>query len=491
VADDESPPLGDGQHGGVFDAVREGYDAVYGALAAGETFARLWRTHAYRDEFPEEYAHIGFLTLGEAERLRGLLALHAGDVLADVACGAGGPGLWMSAQTGASLIGLDPSDAGVAAARDRARRLGAERTSRFAAGSFASTGLADRSVDAVMSIEAFHYAPDKRAAIAELARILRPHGRVAVVCFEVDPAAVAGVPILGVDPVPDYAPLFEAAGFTVETYEETPGWRARVDGAFGAIVDARDALVAEMGEEAAGAAITEATLTLELRPYPRRVLLVARRHGQAEHWESTFVAHPLMYGTEPSEAAVEAAHLFASDGAKRVLELGAGQGRDTLFLAREGFDVVALDYAASGLASIAAQAAAAGIGERVQVLRHDARQGFPFADESVDASYSHMLFSMALTTEELERLAREVRRVLRPGGLAVYTVRHVGDAHFGAGTPYGDDMYEHGGFVVHFFDRALVDRLADGFELLDVAEFSEGDLPRRLWRVTMRKPGPQ
>jgi len=47
-------------------------------------------------------------------------------------------------------------------------------------------------------------------------------------------------------------------------------------------------------------------------------------------------------------------------------------------------------------------------------------------------------------------------------------------------------MYENGGFIVHFFDRALIDRLAVGFELIDVTDFSEGDLPRRLAQVTMR-----
>ena len=38
-------------------------------------------------------------------------------------------------------------------------------------------------------------------------------------------------------------------------------------------------------------------------------------------------------------------------------------------------------------------------------------------------------------------------------------------------------MYEHGGFFVHFFDRALIDRLAVGFEVIDVTDFTEGDLP--------------
>ena len=98
-----------------------------------------------------------------------------------------------------------------------------------------------------------------------------------------------------------------------------------------------------------------------------------------------------------------------------------------------------------------------------------------------------MLFNMALTTAELETLSGEVHRALRPGGLHLYTVRHTGDAHYGAGTSHGDSMFENGGFIVHFFDRALVDRLATGFTLLGLTPFEEGSLPRRLWRITLRR----
>ena len=50
---------------GVFQAVLDGYDAVYDALPRGQTFSRLWRTHAYHGDFPQEFAHIGFLTVPE------------------------------------------------------------------------------------------------------------------------------------------------------------------------------------------------------------------------------------------------------------------------------------------------------------------------------------------------------------------------------------------------------------------------------------------
>lgn len=212
--------------------------------------------------------------------------------------------------------------------------------------------------------------------------------------------------------------------------------------------------------------------------------------GQRQHWASTFAGHPDMYGTQPSRPAVAAADLFVASGARRVLELGAGQGRDTLLLAHAGLSVVALDYVAGGLDRIRARAGAEGVAARVDLVQHDVRDRLPFADGVFDASYSHMLFCMALSTPELDRLAAELRRVVRPGGLVVYTVRHTGDAHFGAGVARGDGMFEHGGFVVHFFDRPLVERLARGFELLDVDELTEGELPRRLWQVTMRN-GPE
>jgi len=210
--------------------------------------------------------------------------------------------------------------------------------------------------------------------------------------------------------------------------------------------------------------------------------------GQAGHWAGTFAANPDMYGTDPSVPGVAAAEIFTGAGMARVLELGAGQGRDTLYLARQGLHVTAFDYAAGAVETISAKVDAAGLGDLVTVARHDAREPLPLRDAGIDASYSHMLFCMALTTAELERLVGELHRVLRPGGLVVYTARTTADAHFGAGTPRGDDMYEHGGFIVHFFDRALIDRLAARFELIDVTDFTEGDLPRRLARVTMRVP---
>lgn len=210
--------------------------------------------------------------------------------------------------------------------------------------------------------------------------------------------------------------------------------------------------------------------------------------AQRTHWQHTYSAHPHMYGAEPSEPGRYAVELFRRAGAQDVLELGCGHGRDTLALLHAGVTVHALDFSATALGQLREHAAAAGWAEQLTTVLHDVRNQLPYRDVSFDAIYAHLLLCMALTTPELETVVGEVARVLRASGLFVYTVRHTGDAHYGIGVPHGDDMWEHGGFIVHFFDRALVDRLAAGWRLLEVTDLEEGELPRRLWRITLRKP---
>jgi SAM-dependent methyltransferase len=211
--------------------------------------------------------------------------------------------------------------------------------------------------------------------------------------------------------------------------------------------------------------------------------------AQREQWQESFREMPEMFGAEASTPARKAAGLFKREGKTNILELGCGQGRDTIYFARNGFSVTALDYSTQGLEAIAAQAGELNLSHLVASRMHDVRTPLPFRDGTFDACYSHMLLCMALTSAELRFLLKEIRRVLKPGGLNVYTVRNTADAHYRTGVHRGEDMWEiGGGFIVHFFSREKVERLAEGYEIVGVEEFEEGEAPKRLFAVTLRKP---
>jgi SAM-dependent methyltransferase len=221
-----------------------------------------------------------------------------------------------------------------------------------------------------------------------------------------------------------------------------------------------------------------------------RILLgedVVLTDSQQQYWDKMLADNPGMFGDEPSFPAREAMKIFTQEGKTEILELGAGQGRDTVYFARQGLNVCVVDYAPSGVSIIRKKVQKFGLTSHTKAICHDVRTPLPFADNSFDAVYSHMLFCMALRTSELEVLFSDVLRVLKPGGLNIYTVRHTGDAHYKMGIHRGEDMFEVGGFVVHFFSADKVKHLSQGYSIEGIDEFEEGELPRKLFLVKLRK----
>ena len=259
------------------DLVSAGYDAVYAAMPNSPTARRIWHELAEGPDFPEEFGHLSFTTLPELQRMAAELRVGPGDTFVDVGCGTGGPALWMARETGSRLIGMDPSAVVVEQCRARAEGLGLADRTRFVVGTFENTGLDTASVDGLMSEDALQYTPDKRAAAVELARVLRPGGRLAITAYELHPERAAGSPLHGADVVDDYRPHLEKAGLRVDIYEQVTGWPEPMTATYSAFVDAREALTKEMGEIPTNALLMEMSMTLEERPYRRRVLCTATK----------------------------------------------------------------------------------------------------------------------------------------------------------------------------------------------------------------------
>lgn len=208
---------------------------------------------------------------------------------------------------------------------------------------------------------------------------------------------------------------------------------------------------------------------------------------QKSHWDEVFTKSEAFFGEEPSEFAKISLDLFRQNGVRSLLEFGCGQGRDTFLFSQNDIEVTALDYSEIVVSEIREKAAKSGLSSRICTRTHDLRNPLPFANESFDACYSHMFLCMELFTVEIAFILRETHRILKQGGLAVYSVRSSFDKHYQTGTHCGEDLYEIGGFVVHFFTEEKIRRLSKGYEILKIDRMEEGSLPRDLFCVTMKK----
>ena len=194
-----------------------------------------------------------------------------------------------------------------------------------------------------------------------------------------------------------------------------------------------------------------------------------------------------MFGLEPSKAAINTLKTFKEEKIKKIVELGAGLGRDTIFFAKNSINVEALDYSYSAIKVINKKVTEHKLTNLISAKIFDVRKKLPFENNSVEACFSHMLYCMALTTTELKYLNSEICRILKPSGINIYTARHTGDGDYKNGTHIGEDLYENDGFIVHFFSKETVNYLLKGYENLLIEKFEEGNFPRKLYFVVNKK----
>jgi demethylmenaquinone methyltransferase/2-methoxy-6-polyprenyl-1,4-benzoquinol methylase len=153
VAAPPSPALGSGQ---MFDRIARRYDLVNRVLSLG--LDKGWRRRTVRA-----------LQLGDAPRVLDV-ATGTGDLAIDIA----------KARPNATVIGLDPSTRMLAVAADKLARRGLVDRVSLVVGDAQQLPYASCEMDAATIAFGIRNVPDRLQGLRELARVVRPGGRIAV-----------------------------------------------------------------------------------------------------------------------------------------------------------------------------------------------------------------------------------------------------------------------------------------------------------------------
>jgi demethylmenaquinone methyltransferase / 2-methoxy-6-polyprenyl-1,4-benzoquinol methylase len=149
-------------------------------LAARELFAPLANTY-------DRYARL--LSFGQDPRWRSFLvsriAAGPGDTVLDVACGTAAVAIELARRHGCKVVGIDQSREMLAEGRRRVDAAGLGARIELQEGRAEELPFEDAAFDGLTFTYLLRYVDDPAATMRELARVVRPGGRVAMLEFAV------------------------------------------------------------------------------------------------------------------------------------------------------------------------------------------------------------------------------------------------------------------------------------------------------------------
>jgi SAM-dependent methyltransferase len=175
----------------------------------------------------------------------------------------------------------------------------------------------------------------------------------------------------------------------------------------------------------------------------------------ATHWNERFAAPGYRFGTAPNRFLESQKHRLMKG--QRVLAVADGEGRNGVWLARQGLAVTSVDISPIGQAKARALAKEAGVA--MEVIEADlATWSWPVAAYDVVAA----IFIQFAPPPVRAKIFAAMQTALKPGGLLILEGYRPKQLDYGTGgPPVAENMYT----------RELLEGAFAGMEILHLAEY--------------------
>ncbi len=191
---------------------------------------------------------------------------------------------------------------------------------------------------------------------------------------------------------------------------------------------------------------------------------------QKEAWEKLY-ENKNRYGTEPCQFAIKSLKWMKKRKGNKILDLGCGEGKDSIFFAKNSYEVFSLDCSEKAIKNFEEKIKKNNVQKLVHPFLYDISEPLKFDNETFNIVFAHLslhYFDDKTTT----MIFNEIHRVLKTDGLLFVKVKSTDDPLYSKGKKIDEDMFELG-HIRHFFSKDYLINKLKGFKILYIKQIKE------------------
>ena len=167
------------------------------------------------------------------------------------------------------------------------------------------------------------------------------------------------------------------------------------------------------------------------------------------------------FGTGQTILANLAKELIDKHSAKKILELGCGQGRDSIFFADCGYDITAIDISENAIKFVEKIKNEHNL-TNLELFVHDVKKSFNFLNNKFDLIYSNLALQF-FELSQLDNIFSSINDIMNDDSLFLFSTKKPGDKYFNFGNKISENAFEYKGITRFFFDKPQLENTLKNF----------------------------
>ena len=167
------------------------------------------------------------------------------------------------------------------------------------------------------------------------------------------------------------------------------------------------------------------------------------------------------FGTGPTILALEAHELIKNNSITNILELGCGQGRDSLFFANFGHNVIATDISENAINFVKKIKNEQNI-KNLELYLHDTLNAFTFNNSKFGLVYSNLALQF-FDLNQLSQIFSNIKKTMKPDSFFLFSTKKSGDKYFNFGNKISENSFEYNGITRFFFSKSELENILKNY----------------------------